>query len=69
MPAAGPSPDGLLDRVQDELGVHAGRRSPTQDAAGVGVDDERDVDRSGPRRHVRVRSGRSAVPVFRLDRS
>ena len=38
--------------VQDELGCHRGAGPPTQDAAGVGVDDEGDVDPARPGRHV-----------------
>jgi hypothetical protein len=42
-----PGPDGLLKGVQDQLGAHASAGAPTQDAAGVGVDDERDVHPRG----------------------
>jgi hypothetical protein len=49
---AGPGPDGLLHGVQDELGSHRGAGPPAQDAAGVGVDDEGDVDPARPGRHV-----------------
>ena len=51
-PVAAAGPDGLLERVEDQRGLHAGGGPPAQDAPGVGVDDERDVD------HARTRSGR-----------
>ena len=43
---------GLLQRVEHEAGVRRPRHAPADDAAGVGIDDERDVDEAGPRRHV-----------------
>ena len=42
----------LLQRVEHEAGVRRPRHAPADDAAGVGVDDERDVDEAGPRRDV-----------------
>jgi len=45
-------PDRLFQRVQDHTGGHRGGDSPAQDPAGVGVDHERDIDPSGPGRHV-----------------
>jgi hypothetical protein len=33
-------PDGLVEDVEDQVGAHAHRRPPAQDAPGVGVDDE-----------------------------
>ena len=40
---ASAGPDGLLDGVEDQPGSHRDAGPPAQDAAGVGVDDERDV--------------------------
>lgn len=45
-------PDGPLKRVEDQRRAHAGRGPPAQDPAGVGVDDERHVDRAGPGRYI-----------------
>ena len=40
--------DGLLQRVEHEAGVRRPRHAPADDATGVGVDDERDVDEARP---------------------
>lgn len=48
--AAGP--EGVFEGVEDEVGGHARRRPPAEDAPGVGVDDERDVDGARPGRYV-----------------
>ncbi len=47
-----PGPDRLLQRIQHQLSTHAGTRTPAQDPAGIGIDDERDIDPTGPRRDV-----------------
>ena len=39
---------GLLQRVEDETGVCNSRYAPANDAAGINVDDEGDVDEAGP---------------------
>lgn len=45
-------PDGLFDRVEHHGGCHGRCHSPAQDPPGVGVDDEGDVGKSRPGRHV-----------------
>ena len=51
-PGLAAGPQSVLESVEDQAGAHVGRGAPAQDAAGVGVDDERDVDHPGPRRAV-----------------
>lgn len=36
-------PDGVLDRIEHQLGGHGGRGAPADDPPGVGVDDERHI--------------------------
>ena len=63
---AGAGPDRLLDGVQHQVGAHGPRHAPAQDAAGVGVDHERDVDPSptrSTRRHL-TRVGCQAAACF-----
>ena len=43
---------GHVEAVEHERSCHPGRRSPPDDAAGVRVEHERDVDPSGPRPDV-----------------
>ena len=58
------SPDHHLQGLQHEGGLHAGRGLPAEDAAGVDVDDERDVDHAVPGRHVgEVRDPQPVRPV------
>ena len=75
---APPGPDGLLERVQDDAGGHRGGGPPAEDPAGVGVDDERDVDPARPGRDigqvghpqpVRRRRGEVAAPTRSAGRS
>jgi hypothetical protein len=70
-----PSPDRLINRIDDELASHRGRDRPAQDAAGVGIDDERGVAPARPRRDVGevgnpkpVRRERPEVPVHQVVR-
>ena len=39
---------GLLQGVQDEAGMGGPRRTPSDDAAGIGIDDEGHVNEAGP---------------------
>src|ERR687898_2161785 len=73
---AGPGPDGLLNRVEDELGGHRGAGPPAEEAAGVGVDDEGYVDPTRPGRHVGevghpqpIRCERREVAVDKVGRA
>ena len=52
MPSRLPGPDGVLDGVQDQCGVHGGGGPPADDPPGVGVDDERDIDPARPGRDI-----------------
>ena len=45
-------PDRHLERVEHQLGAHVGGGLPAEDAPGVGVQDERDVDEPGRGRDV-----------------
>ncbi len=65
----GAGPHGLLERVEHQAGLHAGGGAPAEDAPGVGVEHEGDVDHPGPGRHVgevgypgAVRRGRVESP-------
>jgi hypothetical protein len=44
--------EGVLDSVEDQRGGHRFGCTPAHDPATEGVDDERDVDDSGPGRHI-----------------
>ena len=44
--------NGLLERIEHEAGVCRPRDPPADDATGVGVDDEGDVDEARPGRHI-----------------
>ena len=44
----------LLQSIQDEVGVRRSASSPADNTAGVGVDDEGDIDEAGPGRDVGV---------------
>ena len=62
---------GLLQCVEHEAGVSGSGDAPTNDAAGIGVDHEGDVDEAGPGRDVgevgdpeRVRSRGMELPGF-----
>jgi hypothetical protein len=44
--------DRLLERIEHKVGAHGRRHPPAHDPAGKDIDDERDVDESGPGRHV-----------------
>ena len=48
---AAAGPQGLLQGVEDQGGLHRGGGAPAQDPAGVRVDDERDVDHARPGWH------------------
>ena len=43
---------GLLQGIQHEAGVGRSADAPADDAAGIGVDDEGDIDEAGPGGHV-----------------
>lgn len=51
----------------DELGAHADRRPPSQDAVGVGVDDERDLDHPGPARNIGQARDAQGVRAGRVE--
>ena len=44
---------GLLERIERQVGAKRVRHPPAHDATGIGVDDERDVDEPHPGRDVR----------------
>lgn len=49
----GPSiAQGLLKRIQHEAGMSGPAHPPAEDAAGIGVDHEGDVDEARPGRHI-----------------
>jgi hypothetical protein len=47
-----PIMQGLFQRIEHKACVRRARGSPTHDPAGIGVDDEGDVDKAGPRRDI-----------------
>src|SRR5690606_31605980 len=47
-----PIVQGLLQRIEHEARVCRARRSPADDPASIGVDDEGDVDEAGPGRNI-----------------
>lgn len=49
----GAGPDRVFEAVQDQFGGHSCGGSPADDAAGVDVEDEGDVDGAGPGRDIR----------------
>src|SRR5688572_4331849 len=49
---SGARPERLLEGVEDQVGAHRRGRPPAQDSSGVRVEDEGDVDRARPGRHV-----------------
>ena len=53
--AAPPGPQGLLQCIEDQGGLHRGGGAPAQDPPRVRIDDERDVDHPGPGAHVGAR--------------
>jgi hypothetical protein len=71
VPRALPQP--LLQGVGGQIGAQGGRAAPADDATGVDVHDERDVDPARPGRHVRqvgdpqpVRCRRSELPLHEV---
>src|SRR5690606_35691558 len=69
-------PERHLETVQHERGGHAGGGAPTEDAAGVRVEHERDVDPPGPRPDIRevgnpelIGAEPREVPVDEVSRS
>jgi hypothetical protein len=52
----------LLQRVEHEARVRRSADPPADDAACVGVDDERDVDEAGPSRDVGGAGGSAPMP-------
>ena len=48
---------GLLERVERQIGAKRVRDPPTHDAPGEGVDDERDIDEPGPGRQWSKKQG------------
>jgi hypothetical protein len=66
----------LLQSVQDEVRVGRSASSPADNTAGVGVDDEGDIDEAGPGRHIRevrqpqpVRGRRPELAVHMIQRT
>jgi len=53
----GARPQRLLQRVQDQFGVHRARHAPADDAPGEYIDHERHVHEPGPRREWSERPG------------
>jgi hypothetical protein len=47
-----PLRDRNVQRVEDDVGVQARRHRPADDFAAPGVEDDREVEEAGPRRHV-----------------
>jgi hypothetical protein len=45
-------PEGLLQRIQGQVGAHGSRRPPADDHPCENIDDEGDVDEAGPRRDI-----------------
>src|SRR3954468_18440876 len=67
---------GLLQRVQHEAGVSRAGDTPADDAPCKGVDDEGDIDETGPRRDVGkvghpqgVRTRRFELPIDVIERT
>ena len=67
--------DGLIQRVEDEVGPQRRRHAPADDAAREDVDHEGDVDKTPPRRDIRkvgdpqlVRAGGGEVPIDEIAR-
>ena len=54
---------GLLEGVEREIGAQRACDTPANDHPGEDVDDERDVDEAGPRRHVGEIGDPSSCPV------
>ena len=40
--------DGLFEGIQNEPGMRSGADAPADDASGIGVDDESDIDEAFP---------------------
>ena len=76
---AAAGPEGLLERVQDKFRGHRRAGTPAQDPAGVGVDDEGDVDPArpgrdigvgvGPQRPASLAAGGFLLPALRTGRA
>src|SRR5271166_111865 len=73
---SGTRPQRLLQRVQDQFGMHRARHPPADDAPGEYIDHERDVNEAGPRRDIsKVRhpqligTARLELPVDSIERS
>jgi hypothetical protein len=47
-----PIVNGVLERVEDTVRAQRRRHTPADDATGKDVDDERDIHKAPPRRHV-----------------
>ena len=67
---------GLLQRVQHEAGVSRAGDTPADDAPRKDVDDEGDIDETGPRRDVGkvghpqgVRTRRFELPIDAIERT
>src|SRR5216683_6052990 len=54
---SGARPQRLLQRVQDQFGVHRARHAPADDAPGEHIDHKRDVNEACPRREWSERPG------------
>jgi hypothetical protein len=50
----------LFQHIQNEARMRRSRDPPAHDPAGIGVDDEGDVDKAGPGRDIGEVGGRSA---------
>src|SRR5208337_177114 len=73
---SGTRPQRLLQRVQDQFGMHRARHAPADDAPGEYIDHERNVYEAGPRRdESKVRhpqligTARLELPVDSIERS
>ena len=71
-----PFVQGLLQRVQHEVGMSRSTDSPANDAPGIGVDDESEVDEAGPgadigevRQPEPVRRRRMELAVHMIERA
>src|SRR6476620_9722056 len=60
-------PQCLLQRVQDQFGVHRARHAPADDAPCEDIDDERDVDETAPRRYIREIGHPQLIGMTRLE--
>ena len=72
---AAPVVNGLLERIEDEVGRQGRRDAPADDPTGEDVDDQRDIDEATPGGDIRevrhpelIRSRRGEVPIDQIER-